>query len=188
MQSEHNALNPTLTRYTHYLIAGMIVVLVVTAPLFLLIGLFNPTAFFFGLVSVPSLLIALPLLFLSAATPPVTVSEQGLTLRPILWKPHFIAWDDIQAVKPYPILPSPDAEVFRRALVGRKKYRPAEGIMLIVPKLPFPYRAVGFFAGEGGQPVVAFTNRTHTHYDALARHITRRHPLDTAQRQTPRGL
>ncbi len=41
--------------------------------------------------------------------------------------------------------------------------------MLVIPSLSLPYRAVGFFTGEGLRPVVAFTNRTHSDYDRLAR-------------------
>ena len=75
------------------------------------------------------------------------------------------------AVKPYPLLPPADAEVTRKALAGRKKYRPAEGVMLVIPALPLPYRFGGFFPGEGFTPVIAVTTRTHTDYDDLVRQI-----------------
>lgn len=71
------------------------------------------------------------------------------------------------AVKDYTLLPAPDQEFERRALQGRKKYRPAQGKMLIVRGLPPQYRIAGFFAGENAQPLIALTSRTHTDYDRL---------------------
>ena len=54
---------------------------------------------------------------------------------------------------------------------GRKKYRAAEGYMLLVPRLPMRYRVAGIFAGVGGQPIVAFTNRAHSDYEILLQRV-----------------
>jgi hypothetical protein len=70
-------------------------------------------------------------------------------------------------VKVYPLLPSADAETTRRLTVGRIKYRPAAGIMLVIPGLPPQYRIAGFFAGERAAPIIALTNRAHADYERL---------------------
>jgi hypothetical protein len=118
-------------------------------------------------VSTTLALLVMPALWLLFATPAVIVSEEGITLRPRFWSPVVVAWDDVRAVKLYPLLPERDGEKVRQALVGRAKFRAAEGIMLIIPKLPFTYRFQGFFVGEGWTGVVAVTNRTHTDYETL---------------------
>ena len=82
-----------------------------------------------------------------------------------------IAWDDIQGVSDYPLLPQANQEILKQYMIGRKKYRAAEGIMLIVPSLPFAYKVASFLAGEKGAPIVAFTNRTHQDYDTLSKRI-----------------
>ena len=77
----------------------------------------------------------------------------------------------MRAIKDYPLLPPKDAEVTRRAMVGKKRYRAAEGKMLIIPSLPLQYRFTGLFAGEGFTGVIALTNRSHTNYDALIKQV-----------------
>lgn len=157
--------------------------LVLVAPLQILLtlagapgGLFVCSAFF-------TLVLALPVLMLTAYAPPVTVSSSGITLHPRIWKDRFIPWDQITAVKRYPLLPTRDTEPLRPAAVGRRNYQPAEGIMLVIPGLPPHYRIAGFLAGERAQPVIALTNRAHTDYTRLQRAVlthvdTARHDLD----------
>src|SRR5690606_35824128 len=104
-------------------------------------------------------------------TPPVTISDEGLKIQGFMGREQMIAWNDIQKVSEYPLLPQANQEILKQYLVGRKNYRPAEGIMLIIPRLHFLYRFAGFLAGENGTPIIAFTNRTHTDYDTLKRRI-----------------
>jgi hypothetical protein len=112
-------------------------------------------------------LLAFPVLMLTAVAPAVSVDAAGITLQPVIWKARRIPWEAVRAVKPYPLLPIEDAEVTRRLAVGRRNYRPASGIMLVIPGLPPQYRIAGFLAGERAAPVVALTNRAHTDYDNL---------------------
>jgi hypothetical protein len=118
-----------------------------------------------------TLLLILPVIMLTTATPPVTLSAEGITVQPHLWRARFVAWGDVQALKAYPLLPPQDTEVLRRAAVGRKRYQAASGVMLIMPTLPLQYRVHGFFAGEGFTPVIALTNRTHQDYPELLRQL-----------------
>ncbi len=133
-----------------------------------------------------TLLLIAPVLMLTSATPAVSIAADGIMIQPRVWRERFVAWADVRAVKDYPLLPPRDAEVTRRAMVGKKRYRAAEGKMLIIPSLPLQYRFTGLFAGEGFTGVIALTNRSHTNYDALIKqvekHVTHPRPLSTVRR------
>jgi hypothetical protein len=125
----------------------------------------------FGIMSLLVLLLLAPVLMLLLVTPPVQIEADGLRIKPRFGKERFIAWGQIERIEVYPLLPTANQEVLRQALVGRKQYRAAEGIMLIVPTLPAQYRIAGFFAGQKGAPILAFTNRSHSDYYALKEEI-----------------
>lgn len=167
-QSQHLPLQPQLYRLTQVLtgIAMLVILLAVPFQIFLAASL--PNAPLFYLTGVLSLLLILPLMLYTLVTPPVTLTDTGLTLHPAIWPHQSIRWEQVEAIKRYPLLPPTDTETVRRAAVGRRHYQAADGLMLVVADLPFPYRAAGFFTGEGLKPVVAFTNRTHTDYERLA--------------------
>ncbi len=110
---------------------------------------------------------------LTSATPAVSVAADGITIQPRVWRDRFVAWGEVRAIKDYPLLPPKDAEVTRRTMVGKKRYRAAEGKMLIIPSLPLQYRFTGLFAGEGFTGVIALTNRSHTNYDRLIAEVER---------------
>lgn len=175
--SSHPPLNPRAYAVSQYGAAAAIVVLIVSAPLQVGIALAAPGAGMFVVTAILSLLLTLPLFLLLRATPPVVTDDTGITLSPRVGKTLRVAWDDVHDVKPYSLLPPPDSETVRRAAVGRKKYRAAEGLMLCCAGLPWPYRIVGWFAGEGFRGVFAVTNRSHAGYDALkARNEKRSRP------------
>lgn len=159
-----------MNRLVQYGATALIGVILVAAPLQMLIAA-GLGANLFYLTAIISLLFIPAIAMLIWAAPPVTLNDDGLTITPLIGRDCFVRWEDIAAVKDYPLLPTQDQEVNRRLLVGRKKYRHAEGKMLVIPSLPLPYRATGLFAGEGGKPVIALTNRTHTDYDSLIRTV-----------------
>ncbi|MFZ4827651.1 MAG: hypothetical protein ACOYLB_09850 [Phototrophicaceae bacterium] len=142
-------------------------VMVLSVPLQVMLGLLIAYGGLLFITALTTLLLAPTVLLLTLATPPVQITPEGITLLPRVWQPQTIAWEQVSAFQVYPLLPQADQEVNRRHLVGRKNYRPAEGVMLIVPSLPLPYRILGFFVGSGDKGAVAFTNRTHTDYDGL---------------------
>ena len=113
------------------------------------------------------LFLTAPVLTSLLTSPPVQVEEAGLRLMPLFGGERFIAWEAIQDLKAYPLLPNANQEVLRQWMVGRKQYRAAEGIMLLVPSLPAPYRIEGFLAGANGLPIIAFSNRSHADYYEL---------------------
>lgn len=162
---------PTLNRLAHYIVALLLIPLWLTIPAQLVLTLLLPGGIM--LVSaLLTLLLSLPLLLFLFATPEVSLSEGGIEVRPVVGRAHLLPWKSVRAIKDYPLLPRPDQETERRALMGRRKYRAAAGKMLLVEGLPFQYRAAGFFSGEGWRPVIALTNRTHTDYEALIGQVT----------------
>ena len=171
MNKHHHHPKPQLNRLIHYGAAGIVILLVLTVPLQIILNFLIGAQGGFIISALVTLLLAAPVLMLTTIAPAVTVQHDGLTLHPIIWKERFIPWEAITAVKVFPLLPGREAEVNRRWMVGKKNYRPADGIMLVIPSLPVQYRITGFFAGAASQPVIAITNRAHTDYDTLVKAI-----------------
>lgn len=175
MHTTHEHPRPSQDRLTQYGAAALLALMLLTVPLQAVLALLGaPLLLFTALIT---LALTPFVLLLITATPAVTLADDGLTVTPRLWPPVTVPWTAVRAVKRYPLLPQADAEVGRRYAVGRKRYAPAEGVMLVIPALPWPYRFTGLFAGEGFTPVIAVTNRTHTDYDRLVRalrgHVSR---------------
>jgi hypothetical protein len=160
---------PWLDRLTQYGAVVMLVFILVSVPVQLVLALTGLSLF--AWTAIFTLLLGPFVLLLTVATPAVSLSAEGLTIQPMIWKTRFVPWSAVKAVKPYPLLPPPDTEISRQHLSGRKNYRPAAGMMLVLPDLPLPYRVTGVLAGEGFIPVIAITNRTHTGYDRLVKQI-----------------
>lgn len=174
-ETHHIHPRPALDRLTQYIALALLLAVIAAAPLLTVIGLAAGMPPLLPILTGLILLLFAPfIVMLTTATPALSAAADGLRLRPRIWPGRLIPWEAIMAVKPYPLLPSADAEVGRRYLAGRARYQPARGIMLVIPSLPFYYRFTGFFAGQGWTPVIAITNRTHTDYDALVRRIEQR--------------
>jgi hypothetical protein len=157
-------LNPRAYTISQYVSAAAIALLALSAPAQAAVGLIVPGAVLFVFTGMLSLLLILPLLLNLRATPPVTIDAGGITLSPRVGRELSLSWTAVREIKPYPLLPPTDAEAVRRMAAGRKKYSAAEGIMLTSDALPWPYRAVGWFAGEGWRGAFAVTNRSHADY------------------------
>lgn len=168
--------HPRLQRIVQYGALGVVIIMALSAPAQIALTLLGAPGGLFILSAVFTLLLALPVLMLTAYAPAVRVDVQGITLLPVIWKPQTIPWGEIAAVKVYPLLPLADSEVSRRLIVGKHRYRPAAGIMLIIPGLPPQYRIAGFLAGERAAPVVALTNRAHVDYDKLVKTVLNHTP------------
>ncbi len=167
--SEHGHPRPARERLTQCGALVLLIAMLLASLAQFALGLFGlPLVFIMGLFT---LLLAAPVVMLTTITPAVTVTPQGLLIRPVLWPGRSVAWDQIRAVKPNPLLPPAGAEIGRRALAGRAHYRPAEGLLLVIPSLPVYYRIAGLFAGEGFTGVIGLTNRAHSDYGRLARAV-----------------
>lgn len=168
-------LHPRAYAISQITAAAATTALLASVPVQILAGLTIPGAGLFVISALLSVLLTLPLVLALRATPPVTLDQRGITLSPRLGRPVFVAWETVRDVKPYPLLPPRETETLRRVAAGRKKYIAAEGVMLVSGTLPWPYRTVGWFAGEGFRGAFAVTNRTHHDYaklkTAIDRHI-----------------
>lgn len=162
----HKHPKPTIDRLSQIVsLVGAVLLLAAIPILAVLVLLGAPGGF---LLALPLLVgLSLPLLMRTAVSPTITVTEEGLALKPLIWRERVVAWDAITSVQVFPLLPSVDEEVTRRVAVGRLNYRPAGGLMLVIPGLPPQYRIAGFFAGVASQPIIALTNRAHAEYDTL---------------------
>ena len=163
--------NPTLDRITQYGALALVAIMLFAALAQIVLAITVRPALLFIMTAVITILLIPFVLMLTASTPGVTVSKEGLKIEPLVWKTQFIPWRDVKAIKYYPLLPQAGAEVSRKAMVGRKNYRPAEGIMLVIPSLPAQYRITGLLAGEGFTSVIGVTTRTHGDYDRLTEKI-----------------
>src|SRR5690606_35543949 len=148
-------LHPRAYAISQTVTAAAIAALLASVPIQIFVGLTMPGALLFVITALLSLLLIWPLLLNLRATPPVTLDDSGITLTPRIGRHALVAWESVREVKPYPLLPPPETETMRRAMAGRKKYAAAEGLMLTSDALPWPYRAVGWFAGEGFRPAFA---------------------------------
>lgn len=159
------AKNPVVYKISQAALVVTSLILLVSAPLQVLLASQIMGAGMFVMTAILSLALMLPLILITSATPPVTVTRDGLTVQPWIGRAVTVPWSAVKAVKPYSLLPPEDSEQVRKVMVGRKKYNAAAGLMLICEGLPWRYRVVGAFAGEGFAPVVAVTNRTHADYE-----------------------
>lgn len=165
----HTHPNPTADRLNQYGGAALMVVMILGAVgQFALALLGLPLLLLGGIVT---LALIAPVMMLTTATPAVSVSADGITLLPRVWPQRSVAWGEVREIRDYPLLPPENIEPGRKLMVGRRRYRPAEGIMLVIPSLPLYYRFTGVFAGAGFSGVVGLTNRTHTDYDALVQQV-----------------
>jgi hypothetical protein len=169
MNTTHAHPQPLLDTLTQYGAAALLALIVLSVPLQLVLAFAGAPVFV--LTALFTLAFAPFLLMLLAATPAVTVGPEGLIVQQRLGKAQAVAWPEVVAIKAYPLLPPPDAELQRKMLAGRSKYRPAEGLMLLIPSLPAQYRIAGMLAGEGFTPIIAVTTRTHDRYDVLVKKI-----------------
>lgn len=163
----YNHPKPMTYRFSQIVLGIASVLVVFSGGMLLIFGFIIPQGFLFIPMGIVTWLLLLPLTLATSATPPITITEDGIELRPMLWSNMQVNWQDIVDVKNYPLLPSEDSELLRKGMVGRKNYQVAGGMMLVVNKLPLNYRVVGFFAGEGFRPAIAFTNRSHENYAQL---------------------
>ncbi|MEO0562364.1 MAG: hypothetical protein AAF125_09625 [Chloroflexota bacterium] len=169
----HTHPNPLQHNIIQYGSAATAALMLVCVPLLLVMAFIVQYGGFLVVGALVVFVLSLPVLMLTAVSPPVTVSADGIAVEPLLWNRRQIAWDDVAAVKAYPLLPTEDTEVNRRTFVGRRNYTPAQGVMLVLPGMPIQYRIAAFFAGEPGRAIIALTNRTHTDYPALIETVER---------------
>ena len=115
-----------------------------------------------------------PVIMLSAASPAVEITDDALIVRSRVWGHHAVPWAAIRDIIEHPLLPPEDGERLRRTAVGRAKYTPERGKLIVAPPLPLPFRFLGKFAGVGFTGAIAVTSRAHRDYDRAISEIEAR--------------
>lgn len=172
---------PSLNRLSQW--AGLILLILLLLGTIgqVITALVEPRAFLLFFGALLTLALTLPVIMLLRLHPAITLDEAGLTVHPTLGTPQHVRWDQVRAVKLFPLLPNRDTEVGRQILRGRKRYRAARGLLLVLPTLSWSYRVSGWFCGEGWTSCIGVTSRAHRDYDQLEREILRHIPLSESQ-------
>jgi hypothetical protein len=111
--------------------------------------------------------LCLPLFLQTSLHPAIAVDKEGLHLNPLIWRGHFVRWEDLEGYTQHHLLRPPAPKMLKRK--GRD---PQEGLLIIgTTNLPWHYRVVGLLAGKGLRPVFGISNWTHVDYAALRNHI-----------------
>ena len=168
--TQHSPLSSNIYRLQQIIAACLLVLMSLAVAGLIVLAILIPAPLI-GLMAVFMAILSAPVAMLLSVSPPLTVDEDGLTVEPFWGKSQRVAWNEIATMQVYPLLPQPEQETEWRLMRGRKRYRAAEGYMLIIPRLPLRYRVAGFFAGVRGQPLIAFTNRAHSDYDTLLQRV-----------------
>lgn len=146
------------------MVVAMVVLIIAQIPLVLIAGFPLLLSLLIGITCLG----LIPFMLLpTISSPAVTISREGVEIHPRLWRDQFVPWSEITAVKRYPLMPSKGSEKTRELMVGRRKYTVMDGVMLIMPSLPFVFRFHGLLVSEGFNGVIALTNRTHANYARL---------------------
>jgi hypothetical protein len=114
--------------------------------------------------------LAAVLLAFASLHPELTAFEEGLLLKPLVGRPARVPWAALIAVEPHPLIFNNDG---LGKLLHGKKYRPREGLLVVVRTggLPARYRLVDLVTGGPARPAFAISSTTHTDYEKLARLI-----------------
>ncbi len=124
--------------------------------LFLLSALFTAT-------------LLIPLVLQSVLHPEIRLSAEGLWLRPMLGREHFVPRHALLRCVRHPLIPESEANAaLERWLFGRQ-HRRREGYAIIVARqaLPPQYRLLARLAGAPEAAAFAISSTTHRSYDQL---------------------
>ncbi len=171
--SNHPHPHPLLRRVVGWIALAGIIGIVFGAIGLLIIGLI------YGLplmvLMIPFLLgMMIPLIILTAIHPEITVQDEGVHIKPLIWKSRLVAWEQLTALADHSLMKPPPPSR-QQKLTGRPVVK---GQMILVEKgaLGWPFRVVGFAAGHGTTPVFAISSKTHRDYDQLYQALKRRIP------------
>ncbi|MCQ3930978.1 MAG: hypothetical protein DPW16_11010 [Chloroflexi bacterium] len=176
--SNHPHPHPVLRRMVGWLaLAGMIGILFGAVGL-LIAGLTYGLSLM--ILMIPFLLgMIFPLIILTALHPQITLQEEGVQIKPLVWKTRLVSWEQLTGLTDHSLMkPPPPAR--QQNLTKRPV---TKGQMILVEKgaLGWPFRIVGFAAGHGTTPVFAISSKTHRDYDQLLQTLKRRIPQKKEQ-------
>lgn len=171
--SNHPHSNPWLRRLVGWLALAGIIGILFGAVGLLILGL--TYGLLLMLLMIPFLLgMIMPLVILTALHPDIAIHDEGVLVKPLIWKSHLVTWNQLTALAEHALMKPPPPE--RQRKLTRQKL--ADGYMVVVEKgaLGWPFRVVGFAAGHGTSPVFAISNKAQQEYDTLYRTLKQHIP------------
>jgi hypothetical protein len=114
-----------------------------------------------------SLILTIPFWLQTVLHPEVSVTNDGLVLRPLLWPPQPVAWAQVRAVVPHPLLYE---DVLTKRRLHGKGYQPRQGLVIVLSAdapVRWQYRLVGGLSGCGLRRAFAISSTTHRDYAQL---------------------
>lgn len=156
--STHPRLNPTRTRLIGWFAAVVLGISFVTAVALLVLSIVYVLPLLF-LTALLLLVLVTPLLLLTSLHPAVDVHDDGLQVTPLVWKSHFILWENLSHLTRHHLLGPEPTE--------RSGQQKVEGLMVVAKRGKWHFRIVGLFAGQAGKPVFAISDRTHQDFNKL---------------------
>ena len=178
--------NPRLDAIRQVGGALLAALMALSGALLILAGVAEPRLFLLIFAGIAVWALIAPILMLSAASPAIEITDAALIVRARVWGRHAVPWSAIRTIIDHPLLPKEDGEKVRRAVVGRTRYQPERGKLIVAPPLPLPFRMLGKFAGVGFTGAIAVTSRTHRGYDrAIAEIEARWKAAQPALQSTP---
>ncbi|MBI5928242.1 MAG: hypothetical protein HY862_02970 [Chloroflexi bacterium] len=169
--SNHPHPQPLLRRLVGWLALVGIVGILFGAGGLLIVGLAD--GLLLMILMIPFLMgMIFPLIILTAAHPEITLQDEGVYVKPLIWKSRLVAWENLVALVDHSLMKPPPPS--RQPRFNKKPA--AKGQMIIVQKgaLGWPFRVVGFAAGHGTTPVFAISNKSHQDYEKLYQTLKRR--------------
>jgi len=159
--------NPRTDALRQYGGAALALIMAVAGLAALILGLTDGRFLLMIGVGIACWLLIAPVIMLSAASPAVEITDDALIVHSRVWGRHAVPWAAIRDITEHPLLPPEDGERLRRRMVGRAKYAPERGKLIVAPPLPLPFRFLGKFAGVGFTGAIAVTSRAHRDYDRV---------------------
>jgi hypothetical protein len=120
-------------------------------------------------IAVFSALLAIPLAMHTVSHPEITLTPDGLIVRPMLWREKFIPYSALKGLTRHPLIRDPGASPGVDRLLWGRYHPPREGIAVVVGRdagLSPLYRLFGSVAGVRG-PAFGLSSTTHAQYAEL---------------------
>lgn len=120
-------------------------------------------------IAVFSALLAIPLTMHTVSHPEITLTPDGLIVRPMLWRGKFIPYSALKGLTRHPLIRDPGASPGVDRLLWGRHHTPRHGIAVVVGReanLSPLYRLFGSAVGVQG-PAFGLSSTTHTNYADL---------------------
>lgn len=111
------------------------------------------------LAAVFLLMLCPPLVLLTTLHPHVTVYENGLWVRPLLWRGCWITWNTILSVEDHTLIQRGTTKAHQMEHFGQ--------IIVVQTGLSWPFLAVGIMAGLGRVRAFGISTHGHSDYETL---------------------